>query len=73
MEQQLKASCAIPIAYRDYPEIDGMAMTDGGVADSIPVRKAYEMGAEQITVVLSQPLGYRKKTQQGTLAYRKAL
>lgn len=61
MEQQLKASCAIPIAYRDYPEIDGMAMTDGGVADSIPVRKAYEMGAEQITVVLSQPLGYRKK------------
>ncbi|TMN71052.1 patatin family protein [Pseudoalteromonas sp. S1727] len=61
LEQQLKASCAIPIAYRDYPAIDGIAMTDGGVADSIPVRKAYEMGAEEITVVLSQPLGYQKK------------
>ncbi len=61
MEQQLKASCAIPIAYRDYPIIDGTAMTDGGVADSIPVFKAYEMGAKEITVVLSQPLGYRKK------------
>ena len=61
MELQLKASCAIPIAYRDYPVIDGLAMTDGGVADSIPVRKAFNMGAEEITVVLSQPLGYRKK------------
>ena len=61
LEQQLKASCAIPIAYRDYPKIDGIAMTDGGVTDSIPVRKAYEMGAQEITVVLSQPLGYRKK------------
>ncbi|MBB1480316.1 patatin family protein [Pseudoalteromonas sp. SG41-2] len=64
MEQQLKASCAIPIAYRDYPVIDGVAMTDGGVADSIPIRKAYQMGAEEITVVLSQPLGYRKKTSK---------
>ncbi len=61
MIEQLKASCAIPIAYRDYPKINGIAMTDGGVADSIPVKKAYEMGASEITVILSQPLGYRKK------------
>lgn len=58
---QLKASCAIPIAYRDYPIINNRALTDGGVADSIPVRKAYEMGNKEITVILSQPLGYRKK------------
>ncbi|WP_265467130.1 DUF6363 domain-containing protein, partial [Aeromonas salmonicida] len=37
------------------------AMTDGGVADSIPVRHAYEQGARDITVVLSRPLGYRKR------------
>ena len=61
MVEQLKASCAIPVAYRDYPTINGIAMTDGGVADSIPVKKAYEMGASEITVILSQPLGYRKK------------
>ena len=61
MVEQLKASCAIPIAYRDYPKINGIAMTDGGVAYSIPVKKAYEMGASEITVILSQPLGYRKK------------
>ena len=61
MVEQLKASCAIPIAYRDYPVINNEPMTDGGVADPIPVIKAYEMGAKEITVVLSQPLGYRKK------------
>tara|TARA_R110002012_G_scaffold2299_2_gene11012 strand:- start:2485 stop:3321 length:837 start_codon:yes stop_codon:yes gene_type:complete len=61
MVHQLKASCAIPIAYRDYPIINDIAMTDGGVADSIPVIKAYEMGAREITVILSQCLGYRKK------------
>ncbi|MBQ4833768.1 patatin family protein [Pseudoalteromonas sp. MMG010] len=61
MADQLKASCAIPIAYRNYPVINNIAMTDGGVADSIPVIKAYEMGAKEITVILSQPLGYKKK------------
>ncbi len=61
MEEQLKASCALPIAYRHYPVINDIQLTDGGVADSIPVQKAYEMGNKDITVVLSQPLGYKKK------------
>ncbi|MFL1468153.1 patatin-like phospholipase family protein [Marinobacter sp. DUT-3] len=55
------ASCSIPIAFRDYPTVNGEPMTDGGLADSIPVIKAYEDGARDITVVLSRPLGYRKK------------
>lgn len=61
MHDVLTASCAIPIAYRDYPEIEGEPMTDGGVADAIPVVRAYEDGARDITVVLSRPPGYRKK------------
>ncbi|UXI03981.1 patatin family protein [Photobacterium sp. TY1-4] len=60
LNELLKASCSIPLAYRNFPVIDGMPMTDGGVADSIPVIKAYEMGARKITVVLSRPLGYQK-------------
>lgn len=55
------ASCAIPIAYRDYPMVNGEPMTDGGVADAIPAIRAYEDGARDITVVLSRPPGYRKK------------
>ena len=61
LEQQIKASCSVPLAYRDFVRLDGEAMTDGGVADSIPVRHAYEQGARDITVVLSRPLGYRKR------------
>lgn len=61
LEQQIKASCSVPLAYRDFVRLGGEAMTDGGVADSIPVRHAYERGARDITVVLSRPLGYRKR------------
>lgn len=61
MHDVFTASCAIPIAYRDYPTVDDEPMTDGGVADAIPVVRAYEDGARDITVVLSRPLGYRKK------------
>ncbi|MNL21572.1 Patatin-like phospholipase [compost metagenome] len=61
LEQQIKASCSVPLAYRDFVRLGGEAMTDGGVADSIPVRHAYEQGARDITVVLSRPLGYRKR------------
>ncbi len=60
LEHVLKASCALPLAYRDYPAYEGKRYTDGGIGDSIPVRQAYAMGARKITVILSQPLGYRK-------------
>jgi predicted patatin/cPLA2 family phospholipase len=60
LEALLKASCAVPVAYRDFPAIDGEPLTDGGVADSIPVIKAYAMGARDITVILSRSTGYRK-------------
>lgn len=58
------ASCAMPLVFREFPPIDGEPMTDGGLADSIPVIKAYEDGARDITVVLSQPLNYKKRTNR---------
>lgn len=61
MHEVLLASCAIPLVSRDYPQVAGIPMTDGGVADSIPVIEAYRRGARQITVILSEPLGYRLK------------
>lgn len=54
------ASCAIPTVYRDQPVIDNQRYTDGGVADPIPVRQAYALGARDITVILSEPLGFAK-------------
>ncbi|WNZ57909.1 patatin family protein [Microbulbifer sp. MKSA007] len=60
MHEVFPASCAIPVAYRGFPEVDGEPMTDGGLADSIPIIQAYQQGARNITVILSRPLGYRK-------------
>jgi len=57
----LTASCSIPLAYRDYPRVEDEPMSDGGIADSIPVAEAYRRGARDMTVVLSRPLGYEKK------------
>ncbi|MFQ1709962.1 patatin family protein [Aeromonas veronii] len=61
MNEVLPASCAIPLASHEYPEVHGVPMTDGGVADSIPVIEAYRRGARHLTVILSEPLGYRLK------------
>lgn len=70
LEDVLLASCAVPLAYRAYPKIDGRSQTDGGVADSIPVIKAYEMGARNITVVRSQPSNYRKNAPKAPFMIR---
>lgn len=73
LEELLKASCSVPLLYRHYPVIDGEAMTDGGVADSIPVIKAYQMGAREITVVLSHPNGYCKGRSKAPWLIRRLL
>ncbi|RUO35520.1 patatin family protein [Aliidiomarina shirensis] len=61
MNDLFPASCAMPVVFREFPPIDEEPMTDGGLADSIPVIRAYEQGARIITVLLSQPLGFKKK------------
>jgi predicted patatin/cPLA2 family phospholipase len=73
LEQLLKASCSVPIVYRNFTMIDGEPMTDGGVADSIPVVKAHRMGARDITVILSRPNGYRKQPPRSPWFLRRLL
>ncbi|MGF1725623.1 patatin-like phospholipase family protein [Photobacterium nomapromontoriensis] len=58
MKQALIATAALPIAVKSPPCFSGGCYTDGGVADSIPVKEAYRRGARDITVVLSHPLSY---------------
>ncbi|MGK8872920.1 patatin-like phospholipase family protein [Pseudomonas aeruginosa] len=64
MDQVFPASCALPLVYRAFPTYNGIAMTDGGIADSIPVLEAYRRGARDMTIILSRPLGYRKKASR---------
>ncbi|OAN17957.1 patatin family protein [Photobacterium jeanii] len=54
----IEATTALPIAYKPTPCFSGGCFTDGGVADSIPVKEAYRRGAREITVILSHPLSY---------------
>jgi len=61
----IKASTALPLIYRHFPEIDGEAMADGGVADSIPVKKAISLGAKKIIVVRARHYSYLKKDSLG--------
>jgi len=61
LEQLLKASSAVPLLYRGYPRIEGRPMTDGGVADAIPVGEAIRRGARRIMVIRSRHQDYSKR------------
>jgi predicted patatin/cPLA2 family phospholipase len=65
VQQLIKASTALPLLYRGFPEIKGKPMTDGGVADGIPVAESIRMGAKQIMVIRSRPKSYIKKDSLG--------
>lgn len=53
------ASCNIPFLSRTAIKFNGKRYLDGGLTDPIPIRKAIELGANKIVVVLTQPEGYR--------------
>lgn len=57
--EELRASSAIPGVTR-IVKIGDRKYLDGGIADSIPVGKAIELGYKKIIVVETQPLNYRK-------------
>ena len=51
-----------PIAY-----VDGRPMLDGGIADSIPLRRAQELGFDNNVVVVTRNRGYRKENKPGVV------
>ncbi|WP_394135595.1 patatin-like phospholipase family protein [Aliivibrio fischeri] len=69
----IEATTALPIAYKSTPCFSGGCYTDGGVADSIPVREAYRRGARDITVILSHPLSYEMKAPKSSWLITKLL
>lgn len=56
----VRASSSLPLVSR-LVEIDGGLYLDGGISDSIPIRKSIRMGNEKNVVVLTKPVGYYKK------------
>lgn len=55
----LRATCALPLMFRPI-EINGVQYADGGVADSIPFKKAMADGCEKLLVILTRERTYHK-------------
>lgn len=55
----VKASSSLPYVC-PKAEVDGRKMLDGGIGDSIPVKRARELGYDRSVVVLTRNRGYRK-------------
>lgn len=55
----LRASGSMPFVSQ-LVEHNGQKYLDGGVSDSIPIRKAKALGYEKLIVILTRPLDYRK-------------
>lgn len=53
----IKASCAVPGACRPYP-VHGRPGFDGGIADPVPYRRAFEQGCDRVVVLLTRPADY---------------
>lgn len=58
--EKLRATSAIPIMTRPV-KIDNKYYLDGGVSDSIPVKKCLELGCDKVIIVLTQPDGFIKR------------
>lgn len=68
-----RASSSMPLV-SPMVNIDGIPYLDGGLADSVPIQRAMELGNEKIVLILTRNAGYRKKMTTKTVAqmYRRA-
>lgn len=69
----VKASSSLPFV-SPISYVDGVPMLDGGIADSIPLLRARELGYDNNLVVLTRNKGYRKPHKPTTVPpffYRK--
>lgn len=60
-----RATCALPVFYRRTVSYQGSQYIDGGVADPVPVRKALQLGMEELVVVLTSSVENRTGKLRG--------
>lgn len=66
--EYLRAGSSLP-GVSKIVKIDNNKYLDGGMSDSIPVKKAQELGYDKIIVITTRPIDYRKKkSKMKTLA-----
>lgn len=68
--QYVRASSSLPLVSRNV-EIDGKLYLDGGIADSIPIKKSEADGNRKNIVVMTKAVGYKREPEK-TVALLKA-
>ncbi len=68
----LRATCAIPFYFPPI-RIGDERYYDGGLSDSVPIRKSLQDGNRKNLILLTQPKGYRKEMTRATLHAANAL
>lgn len=58
--EYFRASGSMPFVSNPV-EVNGNLYLDGAMSDAVPFKKVLETGCEKIIVILTRPLGYRKK------------
>ncbi|MGN1084635.1 MAG: patatin family protein, partial [Lachnospiraceae bacterium] len=53
----LKASSTLPVVCKPYM-VDGVPYYDGGLADPVPVKKAFADGCDKVVLILSRPVDF---------------
>lgn len=69
---ELKASCALPFAAKPV-QIGKDFYYDGGLTDSIPLRRALDDGCEKCVVILTQDKNYIKQPMGHSSAIKKVM
>ena len=59
--EYFRASGSMPFVSKPV-EINGNLYLDGAIADAVPFKKVLDENYEKIVVILTRPLGYRKKS-----------
>lgn len=65
----LIASCNIPVINRPY-DLDGTLYFDGGLAEPIPIQKAFDLGCDRVVLILSKPADVLRKPRADLLLSR---
>lgn len=58
----VRASSSLPLVSRNV-KIDGKLYLDGGIADSIPIKKSMDDGNVKNVVIMTKPVGYRREPE----------
>ena len=58
--EYFRASGSMPFVSKPV-EVNGNMYLDGAMSDAVPFKKVLETGCKKIIVILTRPLGYRKK------------